>query len=162
MSDDVDRLLRSTLCYAQQSRAIEVRLTRWFGQKWLGFSHKSHGCFGVHSIDDLRVPPFVDEGMRAFSVSVEGDTLLRSERTASIHVLQKSDDNKTRLMRDLFARETLFWFGAEGERLSMLAYVWNKERHVPLYVGLKGGLVKTRVNLPSGFVDLLGVIRPND
>src|SRR5690242_3368463 len=55
--DRVDRLLVGLACVARPTAIHVVKIDNWFGPKWLGFSHKVSGAFGVASAD-LVVPPF--------------------------------------------------------------------------------------------------------
>ena len=117
-----------------------TRIDGWFGEKWIGFSGKAMGAFGVHKLNELDIPPFVPNRViaSAYLKLVEA----RYERSASpvqLHIHQRSEANFRRKVRELAPSDALIWFSGDSEgsgRGSILAYVPTAEGHSPWFVSV--------------------------
>lgn len=119
-----------------------VKVDSWFGDKWLGFSNKELGAFGVQYRDTLRVPPFVPARVRAerFFRRVGDHEYADTNAPSSLHVAQTSKANARRLMSIVCPNAALFWWSGESRsngRGSLMAYLPTSEGHAGWYVEFK-------------------------
>ncbi len=115
-----------------------VRIDNWFSQRWLRFSHKCLGSFGVAS-SELVIPPFVPN--RVVSEDFFGRL---TDEPIALHRHQTSSSNASRRLKSLVPQAALFWWSGGSKangRGSLMAYLPTIEGHVPTYVELKRGEV---------------------
>lgn len=134
----VKPLVAGVLRIANPLEVYLVKVDTWFGEKWLGFSNKELGAFGVQNRDTLRVPPFVPARIRAqrFFRRV-GD---HAYAASNLHVAQTSKANARRLMSIVCPNAAVFWWSGESRpngRASLMAYLPTSEGHAGWYVEFK-------------------------
>jgi hypothetical protein len=56
---EVEAVVQGAVEVSKPATVAVVKIDSWFGPKWLGFSHKVMGAFGVVFPGDLVIPPFV-------------------------------------------------------------------------------------------------------
>ena len=57
--NEVAALVEGAVELAEPEAVLIVKIDSWFGSRWLGFSHKAMGAFGVANGTPLVIPPFV-------------------------------------------------------------------------------------------------------
>ena len=133
---------------------VVVKIDAWFEIKWLGFSHKVQGAFGLSVLDDLVVPPFVpNRVVSERSYKRAGSGFAEAAGGPRLHVDEPSEANARRKLRDSHPSAALFWWTGNTRasgRGALMAYLPTADGHTGWYTGLKrdGGW---------GFVDLHGV-----
>jgi hypothetical protein len=132
--DDIEfvhqlRLIVAGVLLAFQPREVYlVKIDNWFGDRWLGFSHKLMGAAGVHYRHTLRVPPFVPARVvyeRHFR-RVEDGEYVAAGTMSQLHVEQSSEANARRLMSAVCANAAVFWWSGEtraNQRGALMAYL---------------------------------------
>lgn len=140
----VSRIVSSVVSATSPPEFYLVKVDNWFGPKWLAFSHKVLGAFGVAS-RDLVVPPFVPGRIVSEAVFVRGETggYAATEPARPLHVTQNSAANAARKLSRLLPRTAIFWWSGESAtngRGSLMAYLPTPDGHVPWYVELSGKL----------------------
>jgi len=116
-----------------------IKIDNWFGIKWLRFSHKVMGAFGVSNFD-LVVPPFVPNRVvkeEKFIRSDVSNEYKLSETIPNIHRLQQSEDNAQRKIQDYYSNDGFIWWSGNSKtngRGSLMAYLPTKEGHMPWYI----------------------------
>jgi hypothetical protein len=114
-----------------------VKIDHWFGRRWLGFSGKALGAFGVRK-RKLTLPPFVPARVR--SVRRFWQEGVHPGRLPRIHRWQRSGENLQRYVEVVVQDSNVFWYSggsAEGDRAGFMAYMSTPEGHWPWYVGLR-------------------------
>mgnify|MGYP005815592717 CR=1 FL=1 len=115
-----------------------VNVDNWFGEKWLGFSGKIMGAFGVGQ-SRLTIPPFVPNriiSQRFFSSDYNG-TYLEKESPYQLHIEQESENNLHRRMRQIVPNSIVIWYSGNSKtngRGVVMAYIPIKEQYITKYV----------------------------
>lgn len=136
----VEEIIISVILVTSPKELYVVKIDNWFGPKWVAFSHKVLGAFGV-ACRDLTIPPFVPNRVISETFFVLGETGGGyEERTAvkHLHINQSSDANANRKLSRLLPNAAIFWWsGNTGNngRGSLMAYLPTPDGHVPWYVG---------------------------
>lgn len=105
------------------------RIDNWFSSKWLGFSHKILGAIGVHSGNNLTIPPFVDNRLTAQSKFIfveKTKTYMYEGIGEDIHHIGTSSDNRHNKITEVAPKNALFWFSGNSKtnnRGSIMGYV---------------------------------------
>ena len=109
-------------------RIIAVRIDTWFDEKWLGFSHKALGAFGVRNslaCERLVVPPFVSNRVVAQrEVAVAGGTW-RVTTTKPMAREQASASNRNRWFEAEYPSSAALWMSSDSAlsgRCSLMVY----------------------------------------
>lgn len=136
-------------------RADEVRLVEvdgWFSNKWLGFTGKQLGAFGVHT-KALHVPPIhPNRVLRELAFVRQNETWCRVSRP-TLHIQQASEQNFRKdcmLNRTVANGTVIFWLGVSCEdhrRVSLMTYAITNHLPIGWYIAL----------LDSRLDDLLGI-----
>ncbi|MDP9192919.1 MAG: hypothetical protein M3P06_14555 [Acidobacteriota bacterium] len=131
-------LTRVTL---MQAPGIHItRINGWFGEKWIGFSGKVMGAFGVHYREEMDIPPFVpNRVITSTYLKLVGGRYEPSESAVQLHIHQRSESNFRRKVREVVPADVLIWFSGGSERDgrgSILAYVPTVEGHTPGFLSL--------------------------
>ena len=115
-----------------------TRIDGWFGERWIGFSGKAMGAFGVHHLEEMNIPPFVPSRVITSSyLKLVGGGYEPSESPLQLHIHQRSEANFRRKVRELVPSDAMIWFsgGSESDgRGSILAYVPSPQGHSPWFV----------------------------
>lgn len=138
----VQRVIVGVALATAPPELVVVKIDNWFGNKWLGFSHKVHGALGLWR-DELRIPPFVPARVVArtfFSRRPDGPGYVRMVPRFAIHVRQTSAANDVRRVKDLAPESALFWWSgksARNGRGSLMAYVPTQDGHTGWHAELQ-------------------------
>jgi hypothetical protein len=141
-TSEVAQLITSVVSATSPAVFYVVKVDNWFGPKWLAFSHKVMGAFGVAS-RDLVVPPFVPNRIVSeviFTLANSGE-YEKSDASKPIHVEQVSSANAGRKLSILLPNAALFWWSGQSAtngRGSLMAYLPTPDGHVPWYIELAG------------------------
>ena len=114
-----------------------VKIDNWFGKRWLGFSGKVLGAFGVGK-KKLTLPPFIPA--RVVSQHRFGQAGTDPGRQNQLHVRQLSSQNLQRYTEIVLKDASAFWYSggsASNGRASFMAYVSTPDGHWPWYVSLR-------------------------
>ena len=119
-----------------------IKIDNWFGDNWVGFSHKFMGVAGVKNLDDLVVPPFKPSRVVSEQYFVKSTSQYEQKPLPSpIHVnLDDMARNEKRKMRLLYPDTAFFWWSGESlrnTRASLMAYLPTLSEHVGWYVAFK-------------------------
>ena len=118
-----------------------VKIDSWFGDKWLGFSNKVLGAFGIQYRKTLRVPPFVPARVVSERFYRRGVTSSYDLHTsASLHVEQSSEDNARRRMSVVCPDAAIVWWTGttrSNQRGALMAYLPTPDGHSGWYAELK-------------------------
>jgi hypothetical protein len=135
----VDAIVSGAFGLHQPQSAFVVKVDSWFGPKWLRFSHKVMGAFGVAS-DDLVVPPFVPARIvEQIFLTRQGEDYRVSDHEP-VHVSQSSEDNASRKLSRLFPQTAFFWWSGstiKNARGCLMAYLPSEGGHQSWYAEFK-------------------------
>jgi hypothetical protein len=116
----VEGLLRQ---YAPKS-LILVQIDNWFGPRWLGFSGKVMGAFGV-SLGTLTIPPFVPN--RVLSQRKFSSPSYDEENSGKpLHKTMSSTTAMGRKASEVAPGQILIWYSGNSDntgRGSLMAYI---------------------------------------
>ena len=118
-----------------------IKIDSWFGDRWLGFSNKVMGGFGVQHRRTLRVPPFVPARVvseRFYRRAAGGNYV--EEPSPKLHIVQTSENNEHRLMSRICPNAAAVWWTGStraNRRGSLMAYLPTSEGHTGWYAELK-------------------------
>ena len=104
-----------------------TRIDHWFDHKWLGFSGKMLGSFGVHKGKRLTIPPFMPRRV-ASQHAYTSDASATAYHVASappLHRHQQSRDNLTRFIDRVSPSAVFVWFSggtANTDHGSVMVY----------------------------------------
>ncbi len=138
-AQEVVGIMRCVVSATTPAQVCVIKVDNWFGFRWLAFSHKVIGAFGLASYD-LVVPPFVPNRIEAeilFTRQPSGD-YEQSRPSQPVHIEQVSGANAARKLSSLFPNVAFFWWSgrsAVNHRGSLMAYLPTPEGHVPWYIG---------------------------
>lgn len=135
-------LVEGVLRVVNAEEVYLVKVDSWFGEKWLGFSNKELGAFGVQYRETLRVPPFVPARIRSERFFRRAGDRQFEATTAplSLHVAQSSKANARRLMSVVCPNAAVIWWSGESRtngRGCLMAYLPTSEGHAGWYVEFK-------------------------
>jgi hypothetical protein len=101
-----------------------IKLDNWFGPKWLMFSHKVMGAFGVSS-RDLVVPPFVPNRIISELAFIRHNSAIfvSCKPQQAVHITQASEANAARKISQLFPHAAMFWWSGNSETNINLARI---------------------------------------
>lgn len=120
-------IVAGVLRTVEAAEVYVVKIDNWFGDRWLGFSHKLLGAAGVSYRETLRVPPFVPArvaSQRFFRRGADGG-YVEEDSQLSLHVDQTSEGNAQRQMAAVCPRAAVFWWSGStraNQRGSLMAY----------------------------------------
>jgi hypothetical protein len=141
-ASQVERIINAVVSATSPSQVYVVKVDNWFGPKWLAFSHKVMGAFGLAS-RDLVVPPFVPSRIvseATFSLSEPG-AYVAIDPPKPLHISQTSGANAARKVSRLLPNAAIFWWSGQSAtngRGSLMAYLPTPDGHIPWYVELTG------------------------
>jgi len=139
----IEQLIVGSLRGVNPETVYVIKVDNWFGQKWLSFSHKSMGEFGV-SRGNHVLPPFVPSRViseRAFELDGDG-VFHETETTSPIHINQTSELNQKRKLMDLYPNSAFYWWSGctvKNTNGSLMAYLPSSGGFLSWYVGFKRG-----------------------
>ncbi len=114
-----------------------VAVDNWFGERWLGFTGKMMGAFGVSRRGNLTLPPFVPSRVRSETdLERENGVYRRRSEAPSLHREQPSSDNFRRRISRLGASVALVWYsGASSKtrRAAAMVYLNLDEEQLAWY-----------------------------
>jgi hypothetical protein len=119
------------------NQSYVVKIDNWFGKRWLGFSGKALGAFGVRK-KKLTLPPFIPSRVVSQRRFFEGDA--PRGRHKRLHAWQRSGENLQRYTEIVLHRSNAFWYSgrtASNDRGSFMAYLSTPNGHWPWYVSLR-------------------------
>ena len=138
-------IVAGVLRTVEAAEVYVVKIDNWFGDRWLGFSHKLLGAAGVSYRKTLRVPPFVPArvvSQRFYRRGIDG-AYVEEDSAPSLHVDQTSEGNARRLMAAVCPRAAVFWWSGAtraNQRGSLMAYFPTLVRDETLIpIGAHGG-----------------------
>lgn len=122
----VRRIAGRLLDRHQPAELFIMRIDNWFDHKWLAFSGKVMGAFGVHA-DELTVPPFHPNRVQseAAYARTETGTYTRNETAMKLHLAIRSEDNLKREIAAVSQDALFVWYsGGSGRnaRGSLMLY----------------------------------------
>jgi hypothetical protein len=133
----LDGILAGVFDQFRPKQLYVLKVDNWFGKRWLGFSGKALGAFGVRK-SELTTPPFIPSRIVSQHRFVRGERdVLKRPR---IHVFQRSGENVNRKVEHVAPGATLFWYSGqstENGRGSVMAYVNVGPEYWPWYVGVE-------------------------
>jgi hypothetical protein len=139
--DAVLRTLTGVVRATEPNDLFVVKIDSWFGRRWLAFSNKVLGAFGI-AYPDLRIPPFVPNRVLAHDYFVR-DALDGNYRSAKapfrLHIHQVSSANERRKVSKLCPTSLLFWWSGntiQTGRGALMAYLPAPEGHASWYAEL--------------------------
>lgn len=98
-----------------------VKIRDWFGPKWLGFSGKKLGAFGVRAIP-LTIPPFHPNRVLSQRFYAYSPDLLSYEKVwppFSLHIQQPSEENFRRRFYNYCYSGAFVWYSSDWRALAM-------------------------------------------
>jgi hypothetical protein len=139
--EKVRRLINGAVDYCTPESVSIVRLDGWFGPRWLGFSHKCLGAFGVSTIaGQLVVPPFVPNRVTGQRSYRRVDSVLISVTDEQpLHRSQTSEANRYRKIIKYHSNHAFFWWSGtsdSSDRGAVMAYLPTPYAHINWYAGL--------------------------
>src|SRR5271165_170792 len=139
----VERIILGIVAGHSPKTLVVIKIDNWFGSRWLGFSGKMLGAFGVwNSPDDrpaadIRIPPFVPNrvvSQRRFSspdyAEVDGGKPIHSKVVSSVALLRKA--------ATVAPNTALVWYSGKSltaGRASVMAYTPVENSYWPWYAG---------------------------
>jgi hypothetical protein len=130
----LDAIIAGVFDQTRPKQLYVLRVDNWFGKKWLGFSGKLLGTFGVRK-RDLTLPPFIPSRIVSQHRFVARGQI--KPKHPQIHVYQQSGENLNRKIELVLPGATLFWFSSrskENARASAMAYVLRDGEYWSWYV----------------------------
>jgi len=139
--NEVAGLVQGAIVTSAPDAAVIVKVDSWFGSKWLGFSHKVMGAFGVAYPEDLVMPPFVpNRVVIQRNYNREGAAFVQVFDALPLHVEQRSEANARRRLRDSHPNAALFWWTGDtlqSGRGALMAYLPATDGHLGWYAELR-------------------------
>ena len=139
-------VVASGLCTLYRPTQLHiVRIDNWFGPRWLRFSGKVHGAFGI-ARRKLTLPPFVPSRVVAETTLERHDDEIcysAASRGLELHLRQASSANLSRYTQDLAPTTAILWFSGASSaagRGAIMAHVPAEGFHWSWYVGLAADL----------------------
>jgi hypothetical protein len=132
----VERSVNGILRQNAPLSLVLIKVDNWFGPKWLGFSGKMLGAFGIWQ-PKLTIPPFVPNRIvseRRFVAPVYSETAMPTP----MHLCIPSKVARTRSVSEVASGAALVWFSGDskkGDRGSVMAYVPAGGSYWSWYVG---------------------------
>ena len=129
---------------SRASSSVVVKIDTWFGQRWLRFSHKVVGAFGVAS-RNLVIPPFVPNRVvvQQQLASLDGTWAQVAKPLPALHLEQRSSQNAQRRLSSIGPAAAFFWWSGlslPNGRGSLMAYLPTPEGHVSWYIEARADL----------------------
>jgi hypothetical protein len=138
---EVVGLVRGAVAMSAPNSVFIVKIDSWFGPRWLSFSCKMMGAFGVSYLSELVIPPFVPRRvMSQRSYDRAGDHFVEVHGAAPLHVRQSSEANLRRRLKDMHPNAALFWWSGNTRstgRGALMAYLPTPEGHTDWYAELR-------------------------
>jgi hypothetical protein len=139
--NEVVGLVRGAVTIAAPKSVFIVKIDSWFGPRWLSFSCKMMGAFGVSYLDELVIPPFVPRRVRSErSYEWVGDHFVETYGTPPLHIWQTSEANKGRRLKDMHPHAAMFWWTGNTRstgRGALMAYLPTPDGHTNWYAELR-------------------------
>jgi hypothetical protein len=133
----VEAVIRGVRKTIKTDQTYVVKIDKWFGRRWLGFSGKSLGALSVHK-RRLTVPPFVPSRVR--SVRKFWRARVQPGAFPRVHRWQQSSQNLQRHMDQVLPGANPYWYSGGTRNLDrgcLMAYVHTPEEHWPWYIELR-------------------------
>lgn len=116
-----------------------VRISGWFGPRWLGFSGKAMGALGM-SASDLTIPPFVPARvLQELYFENAGQMFRTAAAPFAVHKRQPSSENLQRRMAKLGPHCAFFWISSDSAaagRAALMRYIPTEDgAHQGSYFG---------------------------
>jgi hypothetical protein len=138
----ITNVLNGSVLRYKPTEIYVVQINGWFDHKWLAFSGKVMGAFGVAS-NQLTLPPFHPHRVIRQTYFRVDSPRLGQHKTLpaeALHIDQWSESNLSRLVQHV-SRDGLFlWYSSNtkgGDRASVLVYNTNAGCDIAWYVSLK-------------------------
>ena len=109
-----------------------VKIRDWFGPKWLGFSGKKLGAFGVHDFP-VAIPPFHPNrvlSQRFYAYHSDSTAYEKVWPPFYLHVHQHSEDNFKRRFYKYIYSGAFVWYSSDSARTgngALMIYVTIKD-----------------------------------
>ncbi|XWN38470.1 MAG: hypothetical protein ROO71_05900 [Balneola sp.] len=119
-----------------------IKIDNWFDKKWLKFTGKLLGAFGV-STNDLRIPPFVPNRVayeKFYSKNLETELYEISKTNRKIHIVQNSESNFNRKIRTLIPETAFVWYSGNSKnnkRGTVMIYLPIDDEYISLHLELE-------------------------
>ncbi len=116
-----------------------IKIDNWFGNRWLKFSNKVMGAFGISS-DSLAVPPFIPNRVISENYYVQAEAEHFNDKIFKqpLHINQHSEQNEKRKISSLYPSTAFYWWSGntnKNDQGSLMAYLPTKDGHLPWYIG---------------------------
>lgn len=138
VSDTVNGMLLET----KVAGVSFVKIRDWFGPKWLGFSGKKMGAFGVHDYP-LNIPPFNPNrvlSQRFYVFSPDSMSYERNWPPFRLHPNQPSEENFHRYFARYVGSGAFIWYSSDSTRTgngALMIYLTRHEKILSGYLGLE-------------------------
>jgi hypothetical protein len=134
-------LVRGAVALSAPKHVFIVKIDSWFGPRWLSFSCKMMGAFGVSFLDELVIPPFVPRRVKSQrSYDREGDHFVEVHGATPLHVRQTSEANLRRRLKVSYPQAAFFWWSGSTRstgRGALMVYLPTPEGHTNWYAELR-------------------------
>jgi hypothetical protein len=117
---------------------ILIAVDHWFGSRWLHFSGKAHGAFGVWT-KPLSIPPFVPARVLSQRRFLSPD-YVETEPGDPLHIEASSSAVIRRKLAQIAADTAVLWYSADSAttgQLSVMAYIPSNAGYVTWYAALQ-------------------------
>ncbi len=152
-------ILDSAVAESTPDIVTVIQIKNWFDQKWLNFSGKVLGAFGIWK-SELTVPPFHPNRVISQTVSRLTDGQYEEFEAPPLHVLQPSSANLSRKMRHQTESGVFAWWTSntvENDQGSLMVYTQIEDESftwflgfqkiddwkINKYIGITAGLIET-------------------
>ena len=116
--DTVEAVATGMLRESASPRFVAVQIDNWFDQKWLRFSGKMLGAFGVwKSGEHLTLPPFVPNRVLSeawWARAPEEDDFRWQEESTPLHSRMWPEQNRNRGVASTVGGATLLWYSGNS------------------------------------------------
>jgi len=152
----VASILNSAVAESTPDIVTVIQIKNWFDKKWLKFSGKVLGAFGIWK-SELTVPPFHPNRVISQTVSRLTDGQYEEFEAPPLHVLQPSSANLCRKMRQQTDSGVFAWWTSntvENDQGSLMVYTQIEDESVTWFLGFK----KTddwKINKKIGITDAI-------
>lgn len=138
----VSDVVNGMLLDAKVAGISVVKIRDWFGPKWLGFTGKKLGAFGVHDFP-VAIPPFHPNrvlSQRFYAYHSNSLTYEKIWPPFRLHIHQHSEDNFERRLYKYFRSGAFAWYSSDSARTgqgALMIYVTIEKNIRCGYFGLE-------------------------